>query len=315
MPHLNYTECVQIQVLLEEWYSHRSIAVRLCRSNRAISQEIKKYGYNGKYTAWVARTIRKTKRSVVNTLLHTKIKPESELEQYILEKIKTYRSPEQIAGRRFKETGKRISKDTIYSYIYRNYPKLIKKYFRRKWKRYVHKREKIRYILDRKSIHERPVVKWGWHWEWDTMWWRKRKWGFATFNEIESWYLLAWPLVERKAINVTLKAHELFQRIPESLKKTMTLDNWREFVEHFMMKPLCWLETYFADPWNPWQRWANENTNWLLRQRYPKWADLWSISQSELDYYVWLLNNRPRKKLNYMTPIEFLASRYCVLLD
>ena len=315
MPHLTYTECVQIQVLLDEAYSHRKIGLKLCRSNRTISQEIKKYSINWIYVASTAWLMRKTKRNLINTLLHTRILPDWRLEQYIHEKIRTYWSPEQIAGRRRKETWESLSTDTVYKYIYKQYPEWIKKYLRRKGKKYVHHREKIGYILHRKSIRERPKIEWWWHWEWDTMWWRKRKWWFATFNEIESWYLLAWPLVERKAMNVTEKTRELFERIPEELRKTMTLDNGREFVEHFMMKEMCWLDTYFADPGNPWQRWANENTNGLLRQWYPKWADLWWVSQEELDYYVKLLNNRPRKRLDYQTPIEFLSKTYCVLLN
>jgi len=42
MPHLTYTDCLTIQVLLTEWYSHRRVAQRLCRSNRTISREKKK---------------------------------------------------------------------------------------------------------------------------------------------------------------------------------------------------------------------------------------------------------------------------------
>jgi IS30 family transposase len=314
MPHLTYTQCVQIQVLLNEAYSHREIALKLNRSNKTISQEIKKHNINWIYLASTARLIRKTKRNLINTLIHTRIIPSSRLESYIHEKIHSYWSPEQIAWRWKRETWESVSKDTIYAYIYNQHPEWIKKYLRRKWKKYLHHREKVRYILNRKSISERPEIIWWWHREWDTIRWRKRKWWFATFNEIESWYLLAWPLLERKAVNVTEKARELFKKVLEELKKTITLDNWREFVEHFMMKEICWLETYFADPGNPWQRWANENTNGLLRQRYPKWVDLWNITQEELDYYVHLLNNRPRKRLYFQTPIEFLSTTYCVLL-
>jgi len=49
--------------------------------------------------------------------------------------------------------------------------------------------------------------------------------------------------------------------LPKELKKTMTLDNGREFVEHYMRKKLCGLDTYFADVGNPGQRGLNENTN------------------------------------------------------
>ena len=84
----------------------------------------------------------------------------------------------------------------------------------------------------------------------------------------------------------------------------MTYDNWREFSEASRIKFFTWLDVYFADPYSSWQRWTNENTNWLLRQFYPKKTDFQLISENQLKYYVSLINFRPRKRLNYMTPHE-----------
>jgi IS30 family transposase len=132
----------------------------------------------------------------------------------------------------------------------------------------------------------------------------------VTFTERKSWFELAGVLEEKYATIVTETTRQLFSTIPEKLKKTVTLDNGREFVEHYMWKWLCGLDTYFADVWNAWQRGLNENTNGLLRQFYPKQTRLSNVSQQELDYYVTLLNNRPRKRHNYLTPIEVIQS-YC----
>ena len=77
---------------------------------------------------------------------------------------------------------------------------------------------------------------------------------------------MAGVLQEKYATIVTETTRQLFKNLPEELKKTVTLDNWREFIEHYMWKWLCGLDTYFADVWNPGQRGLNENTNWLLRQ-------------------------------------------------
>jgi IS30 family transposase len=310
---LLYTDCVAIQIYLREKLSHREIARKLDRSNSSISDEIRKYSMNGKYIASIAWIMRQTKRKLVNAL-HYKIQRWNPLDLFIVEKIKQYRSPEQIAWRWRKETWEIISKDTIYSHVKRNYPELIKKYFRRKGKQYKYGTTKAWYIYDRKSIRERPIEaklkSELWHREWDTVWWANRKWWFVTFTERKSWYELAWVLEEKYATIVTETTRQLFQNLPNELKKTVTLDNWREFVEHYMWKWLCWLDTYFADVWNPWQRWLNENTNWLLRQFYPKKTRLSNISQQELDYYVSLLNNRPRKRNNYLTPTEVLKT-YC----
>lgn len=41
-----------------------------------------------------------------------------------------------------------------------------------------------------------------------------------------------------------------------------------------------------------------------------------NIQQEQLEYYVSLLNNRPRKRLGYATPIEVLAEyNKCVDLN
>lgn len=97
--------------------------------------------------------------------------------------------------------------------------------------------------------------------------------------------------------------------MPEKIRKTLTLDNWLEFAEHYIIAVICKMDTYFADPYRSQQRWTNENTNWLIRQFYPKWTDLSNITQNELDKIVDLINNRPRKRLNYLTPIEFLNKK------
>ena len=64
------------------------------------------------------------------------------------------------------------------------------------------------------------------------------------------------------------------------------------------------VEVYFCDPYSSWQRGANENCNMLLRGYLPKKHDISKLTQKELDQIADELNNRPRKRLNYQTPIE-----------
>jgi len=71
-----------------------------------------------------------------------------------------------------------------------------------------------------------------------------------------------------------------------------------------MIEHLTRLTVYFTRPYSPWQRGSNENTNGLLRQFLPKGSDFTKVTQKELQHYVNLLNNRPRKRLNWLTPTE-----------
>ncbi len=58
------------------------------------------------------------------------------------------------------------------------------------------------------------------------------------------------------------------------------------------------------DPYSPWQRGCNENTNGLIRQYLPRGIDLAEFSRTRLNRIAISLNTRPRKCLNFQTPLE-----------
>ncbi len=102
---------------------------------------------------------------------------------------------------------------------------------------------------------------------------------------------------------------ELFQPLPTSLRKTLTLDNGKEFAEHEQLAATTSLRVYFAKPYCAWQRGTNENTNGLVRQFFPKGSDMAHVPAKQFEKVQHLLNNRPRKRLGYRTPLEILSSR------
>ena len=94
------------------------------------------------------------------------------------------------------------------------------------------------------------------------------------------------------------------RHVPAPLRKTLTYDRGKEMAEHERVAERLAIRIFFADPYRPWQRGTNENTNGLLRQYLPKSTDLSGYTQRELNAIAHRLKTRPRKCLNFATPLE-----------
>lgn len=92
--------------------------------------------------------------------------------------------------------------------------------------------------------------------------------------------------------------------LPDKAFRTATCDHGKEFACYKELLEESALPFYFADPYSPWQRGSNENANGLLREFYPKKTDLAVIEQAQLTNDLLLLNSRPRKCLNWKSPIQ-----------
>jgi transposase, IS30 family len=97
------------------------------------------------------------------------------------------------------------------------------------------------------------------------------------------------------------------RHVPALLRKTLTYDRGKEMAEHEPLAQRLAIQIFFADPYSPWQHGTNENTNGLLRQYLPKGTDLSGYTQQELNAIALRLNARPRKCLNFATPLKAYA--------
>jgi transposase, IS30 family len=131
----------------------------------------------------------------------------------------------------------------------------------------------------------------------------------ATIVERVSGYLVLGHLPNgRGAEAVAAAVAEAMSCYPTELAKTLTWDRGTEMANHADLTSRTGLDVYFADPYSPWQRGSNENINGLLREYLPKGTDLSVHTADDLAAIANELNDRPRKRLGYLTPTEVLAN-------
>jgi IS30 family transposase len=147
------------------------------------------------------------------------------------------------------------------------------------------------------------------HWEGDLLCGTKSS-QIITLVERHSRYTALIKVADHKTENLVAALTRHARSLPKSLRRSLTWDHGKEMSNHASFSVAPDVKVYFCDPSSPWQRGTNENTNGLLRQYFPKGADLSGFTQSQLDKVALRLNQRPRKTLGFKTPAD--KFRACV---
>lgn len=311
-PKLCYAELVRIAVCLEQRMAPSEIAVRIGREKSTVSRLLHGYGELGSDGFWLLdadaawERIGEKRRGKTG---QNKVLDDELLEAFVLEKLQVYWSPDQIARKWTERTDESLSHETVYQYIYRHQPQLVRLFLRRKGKRYRSQREKEKYQLpEMRMIGERPEAvekreRIG-DWEGDTLIGKNHSQAIVVNLERRSGLLLARKVVRKTAEQTADVTKDMFTAVPEELRITITYDQGREFAWHKLIEAENKMTVYFCNKACPWQKGSIENTIGLLRQYIPKGTDLSTVSDEDLQRYVDLLNNRPRKRHGYRTPLE-----------
>lgn len=300
--HLTTFERGRIQELLSLGYSHRKIAQKLDRHRSCIDREILRNATDTCYQCDEAQAAYDTRR----THAKPKGKCTEDLVATITEKLLATWSPEQIANT---VTLGKVSFKTIYNWLYLGIlPVVTVENLRQKGKRKkAEKRGKFSVgtpISERpKEVKDRTVFG---HWELDSMVSSRgeSKGCFATFVERKSRLYTALKTPDRTAASMREAITKLYNALPKGAFKTGTTDCGKEFACCVDIQANLGLTLYFADPYSSWQRGSNENSNGLLREFFPKKTNLALVPQEQLTHNLFLMNSRPRKCLNWKSPIQ-----------
>jgi IS30 family transposase len=314
---ITFNDREQILKLSAQGFSQRKIGMVVGKNQSNISRELRREKMNClTYSIAVAQVDRNQKASLKGR--KQKLLIGSELLKFVRSKMIDLRwSPEQVSGYLNKDKRLRqISHESIYRYIYSLKDPVerelwIKSLRQRQKKRRSRKgkTEKRGKIPNRISIHDRPKSvderQEGGHWEGDLIVGKNHASAIGTSVERLSRKTIIVKIPDKKTSEIVVNEFSReMMNVPEHLRKSFTYDNGHEMSHHQSFSKITGMDVFFADPGCPGQRGTNENTNGLIRDFFPKGTNFNDISEKDLKKVERLLNQRPRKILNFSTPDE-----------
>ena len=301
--------------------SLRRIAAGLRRAPSTVSREVARSGCRRGYRAWRAdeAAVERARRPKPAKLaLNARLRGEVE------SGLRARWSPQQITARLIRDypddPKMRVSHETIYRTLFVQARGALRKELttclrtgrtkRRPQMRSLEsgagRLRNMILISDRPpEIEDRAVPG---HWEGDLIIGKGGRSAIGVLVERKSRYVVLLHLPHgRTAEDVRAALTRKITKLPAELRRTLTWDQGKEMAEHARFTMDTNMTVYFCDPHSPWQRGSNENTNGLLRQYFPKTADLSQHSAAHLNAVARELNNRPRQTLDWMKPSEVFS--------
>ena len=320
---LNLDEREEISRGLAIGESISQIARCLGRHKSTISREVHQAGMN----RWKYRAARSQKRSFRCAQRRRggkyKLLSRRPLWNVIEGLLKKCWSPEQIVKRLGKEypnnDAMRISHEAIYAYLYvlprgelkKELLACLRRNHKRRYKRGARNQPSCGRPQDMVLIDERPTdieerLLPG-HWEGDLILGKSCQSMLGTLVERKTRFLMLVPLKTKRSEEVRKSFARKVKRLPRQLRQTLTYDQGAEMTQHKLFTKETRMKVYFAHPQSPWERGTNENTNGLIRQFFPKGTDFRKVSSRSIRRVEYLLNDRPRKVLDWDKPCEAFA--------
>jgi IS30 family transposase len=295
--------------------SIRQIAAALDRAPSTVSRELKRnsgrqVGYKPGYAQEQTRA-RRWKGS--------RLERDAALRDAVLTCLRKGWSPEQTCGRLARQHGHRlISPESIYRFVAAQ----IARHKDYRWRHYLPRGKSKRGFRGRKggssALHIEARVPIGQrptavadraipgHWEADLMMFAKYGQAILTLHERSSRLLLAARPPGKSSEPIAKLIAGLLSPLPHTLRQTITFDNGTEFARHYDLHRHA-IETFFCDPYAPWQKGGIENAIGRMRRAMPRKTDLALLSPARLQQCVQAYNNTPRKCLDWNTPAEIFC--------
>jgi IS30 family transposase len=98
-----------------------------------------------------------------------------------------------------------------------------------------------------------------------------------------------------------------FKKLEPALRKSITFDQGKENSGHKQLSENAAMAVCFCHPHSLWEKGTCENTNYLIRDMLYPVDDFREMSRRDASRIARLLNERPRKALDYKTPQEVFS--------